>query len=101
VAEQRTKEIGIRKVHGASVFQLWKMVSADFVVLVLISCLIALPLAYYLTTKWVNRYEYHMSISWLILASASICIILITLITVSWHTWQAARMNPVKSLRAE
>jgi ABC-type antimicrobial peptide transport system permease subunit len=101
IAEQRTKEIGIRKVHGASVFQLWRMVSSDFVVLVLISCLIAVPLAYYLTTKWVNRYEYHMSISWLILASASICIILITLMTVSWHTWQAAKMNPVKSLRAE
>ena len=101
VAEQRTKEIGIRKVHGASVFQLWKMVSRDFVVLVLISCMIALPIAFYLATKWVNRYEYHVNISWLILALGACCILAITLLTVSWHTWQAARMNPIKSLRAE
>jgi len=101
IAEQRTKEIGIRKVHGASVFQLWKMVSTDFVVLVLISCVIALPVAWYLATQWVNRYSYHVNISWVILVLGAICIIIITLMTVSWHTWQAAKMNPVKSLRAE
>jgi putative ABC transport system permease protein len=101
VAEQRTKELGIRKVHGASVFQLWRMVSRDFVVLVLVSCLIALPVAYYLASEWVNRYSYHVSISWLILVFGALCILIITLLTVSWHTLQAARMNPVRSLRAE
>jgi ABC-type antimicrobial peptide transport system permease subunit len=101
VAEQRTKEIGIRKVHGASVFQLWKMVSTDFVTLVLTSCLIALPLAYYLAGKWVNRYDYHVTVSWLILVFAALCIVVITLVTVSWHTLHAAKMNPVKSLRSE
>jgi putative ABC transport system permease protein len=101
VAEQRTKEIGIRKVHGASVFQLWKMVSKDFVVLVLISCAVALPVAWHLATKWVNRYGYHVDISWLILLLGAICIIMLTILTVSWHTLQAAKMNPVKSLRAE
>jgi putative ABC transport system permease protein len=101
VAEQRTKEIGIRKVHGASVFQLWKMVSIDFVVLVLVSCFIALPIAYHLATQWVNRYRYHVTISWVTLAFAAICIIILTLVAVSWHTLQAAKMNPVKSLKAE
>jgi putative ABC transport system permease protein len=101
VAEQRTKEIGIRKIHGASVFQLWRMVSKDFVVLVLISCVIALPLAYYLATQWVSRYSYHIDISWLILVFGAFCIISITLLTVSWHTWQAAKMNPVRSLKAD
>jgi putative ABC transport system permease protein len=101
VAEQRTKEIGIRKVHGASVFQLWKLVSTDFVVLVLISCVIALPIAWYLATKWVGRYGYHVDISLMILVFGAICIVILTLITVSWHTLQAAKMNPVKSLRVE
>jgi ABC-type antimicrobial peptide transport system permease subunit len=101
VAEQRTKEIGIRKVHGASVFQLWKMVSTDFIVLVLISCVFALPIAWYLATKWVGRYGYHVDISWMILVFGAICIVILTLMTVSWHTLQAAKMNPVKSLRTE
>jgi ABC-type antimicrobial peptide transport system permease subunit len=101
IAEQRTKEIGIRKVHGATVFQVWKMVSADFIMLVIIACCIAMPVAYMLTSEWVSRYSYHISMSWLIPVTAAIAILAITLITVSWHTVQAARMNPVKSLRAE
>ncbi|HEY9004621.1 MAG TPA: ABC transporter permease [Ohtaekwangia sp.] len=101
IAEQRTKEIGIRKVHGATVFQVWKMVSTDFVVLVIIACIIAMPIAYMLSSQWVNRYNYHISISWAIPVLAAIAILAITLITVSWHTLQAARMNPVKTLRSE
>jgi ABC-type antimicrobial peptide transport system permease subunit len=68
---------------------------------VLISCLIALPIAYQLTTQWLNRYSYHMNISWLILAGGAASIVAITLLTVSWHTLQAAKMNPVKSLRID
>jgi putative ABC transport system permease protein len=101
IAEQRTKEIGIRKVHGATMFQVWKMVSTDFVVLVSIACCIAVPLAYMLASQWVNRYTYHTNVPWLIPVFAAMAILVITLITVSWHTVQAARMNPVKSLRAE
>lgn len=101
IAEQRTKEIGIRKVHGATVFQVWKMVSTDFVVLVVVACCIAMPVAYILASQWVTRYTYHTDVSWFIPVVAALTILAITLITVSWHTVQAAKMNPVKSLRSE
>ena len=101
IAEQRTKEIGIRKVHGASVFQVWRMVSSDFVVLVVVACCIAMPVAYLLASQWVTRYTYHTSVSWFIPVFAALTILIITLITVSWHTIQAAKTNPVKSLRTE
>jgi len=101
IAEQRTKEIGIRKVHGASIFQMWKMVSRDFLILVLIACFIALPVGYRLATNWVNRYDYHVDMTWVIPLSATLAILVITLLTISWHTIQAAKMNPVRSLRAE
>ena len=101
VAAQRTKEIGIRKVVGASVFNLWKMLSKDFVVLVVISCLIAIPIAYYFLAAWLEKYEYRTEISWWIFAATSVTALLITLLTVSYQAIKAAMMNPVKSLRSE
>ena len=101
VAEQRTKEIGIRKVVGASVFHLWKMLSKDFVVLVIISCCIAIPIAYYFLTAWLNKYEYRTEISWWIWVVTTLAALVITLLTVSYQTLKAASMNPVKSLRSE
>ncbi len=101
VAEQRTKEIGIRKVLGATVPQLWQKLSADFVRLVLISCFIAIPLAYYLLNNWLQTYQYHTEISWLVLAAAGFGALVITLLTVSYQTIKAALINPVKSLRSE
>jgi len=101
VAEQRTKEIGIRKVVGASVFSLWKMLSKDFVVLVVISCLIAIPVAYYFLAAWLKKYEYRTDISWWIFALTSMAALVITLLTVSYQAVKAALMNPVKSLRSE
>jgi ABC-type antimicrobial peptide transport system permease subunit len=101
VAEQRTKEIGIRKVMGASVFNLWKMLSKDFVGLVVISCAIAIPLAWYLLDQWLQHYEYRTQLSWWIFAAATIGALLITLMTVSYQAFRAAVMNPIKSLRAE
>lgn len=101
VAEQRTKEIGIRKVMGASVFNLWKMLSKDFVGLVVISCAIAIPLAWYGLHQWLQHYEYRTQLSWWVFAAATIGALIITLMTVSYQAFRAAVMNPVNSLKAE
>ncbi|MBB3842059.1 ABC-type antimicrobial peptide transport system permease subunit [Runella defluvii] len=101
VAEQRTKEIGVRKVLGASVFNLWGMLSKDFVVLVIISCLIAIPIAYYYLNDWLQDYKYHTEISWWIFAMATLGALAITLLTVSYQSIRAAMANPIKSLKSE
>jgi putative ABC transport system permease protein len=101
VAEQRTKEIGIRKVLGASVTNLWRMLSKDFVVLVIVSCLISIPLAWYELNDWLKEYEYRTEISWWIFALSGFAALVITLLTVSFQAIKAALMNPVKSLRSE
>jgi ABC-type antimicrobial peptide transport system permease subunit len=101
VAEQRTKEIGVRKVLGATVFNLWKMLSKDFVVLVIISCIIAIPIAWYFLNQWLQNYNYRTQISWWIFAAAGAGALVITLLTVSFQAIKAAIANPVKSLRTE
>jgi putative ABC transport system permease protein len=101
VAAQRTKEIGIRKVAGASVFELWKMLSKDFVVLVIISCALAIPIAYYALAEWLEKYEYRTEISWWIFAATSLAALAITLLTVSYQAVKAALTKPVNSLRSE
>ncbi len=101
VAEQRVKEIGVRKVLGATVFNLWRLLSKDFVVLVVISLLIAAPIAYYFMHNWLQNYSYHTEIAWWIFAVTGLGAITITLATVSYQSIKAALANPVKSLRSE
>lgn len=101
VAERRTKEIGIRKVMGASVANLWQMLSRDFVILVVVSCLISIPLAYYFLDNWLQAFDYRTNIPWWIFAISCVGALMITLLTVSFRAIKAAMMNPVKSLRSE
>jgi ABC-type antimicrobial peptide transport system permease subunit len=101
VAEQRTKEIGIRKVLGASVANLWQMLSSDFVVLVLISSIIACPIAWYVMAGWLQQYEFRTEMSWWIFGATALGAFIITLLTVSYQAVKAALMNPVRSLRSE
>jgi ABC-type antimicrobial peptide transport system permease subunit len=100
-AEQRTKEIGIRKVLGASVINLWQMLSRDFVILVIISCLIAIPISWYSLSQWLTKYEYRTEIGWWIFVTAAAGALLITLLTVSFQSIKAAIANPVNSLKSE
>jgi len=100
-AERRNKEIGVRKVLGASVFGLWRLISKEFVTLVLISVGTSIPIAYYIMHGWLQNYNYRTELSWWIFALAALGAILITLLTVSYQSIKAALTNPVKSLRSE
>jgi ABC-type antimicrobial peptide transport system permease subunit len=101
VAEQRQKEIGVRKVLGASVFNVWNLLSKDFVALVTISFLAAFPLSYYFMHSWLQNYSYRTELSWWIFPAAGIGALLITILVVSFQAIKAAVANPVKSLRTE
>ncbi|MVM33803.1 FtsX-like permease family protein [Spirosoma sp. HMF4905] len=101
MAEQRTKEIGIRKVLGASVLDMWGLLSKDFVLLVIIAFAIASPIAYYALDTWLQNFTYRTELSWWIFAASGASALAITLLTISFQSIKAALLNPVTSLRSE
>ncbi|MEO9869833.1 ABC transporter permease [Ekhidna sp.] len=101
IVEQRTKEIGIRKVLGASIPTLWKLLSKDFSLLVVISSVLAIPAASYFLNGWLENYEYRIEITWWMYAIAAIGGFFIALFTVSYHSLKASLGNPVDALRSE
>ena len=101
IAEQRTKEIGVRKVLGASVFDLWRVLNKGFVAQVAIALAIAIPVAYYFMSNWLQHYSYRSDMPWWIFALAGAGAIAIALLTASYQSIKTALTNPAKSLRAE
>jgi putative ABC transport system permease protein len=101
VAEQRAREISIRKVLGASGITLWRLLTKDFVLLVIISLLVTIPLSYYFMNEWLQNYQYRTELSWWIFVAAATGALLITILTVSFHAIRAAIVAPIKSLRTE
>ena len=100
-AIQRTKEIGVRKVLGASVPSILALISKDYILLLAISIVVATPLAWWVMDTWLQDFAYRIQLDWLIFALPSLVVIAIALFTVSIHTLRAARVNPAKSLRYE
>jgi putative ABC transport system permease protein len=98
---QRVKEIGVRKVLGASVSHIVLLLSRDFVKLVLVSFLIAVPIAWYVMNRWLENFVYRVDLRWWVFAVAGVLALVIALVTISFQTVRAAVANPVKSLRTE
>ena len=99
--QQKTKEIGIRKVNGATISEIMLMLNKDFVKWVVVAFVIACPLAYYALTKWLENFAYKTTLSWWVFVLAGLFTLVIALLTVSWQTYRAATKNPVESLRDE
>jgi len=101
MAEQRTKEIGVRKVLGASLFNIVRLLSADFTRLIVIAMIIAIPLAWWAVNKWLESFAYHIHVGWMVFALAPLAALLVAWVTVSYESIKAGVANPVKSLRSE
>ena len=100
-AENRTKEIGVRKVNGAKISEILSMLNKDFLKWVAVAFVVAFPIAYYIMSKWLENFAYKTSLSWWIFAVAGILALGIALLTVSFQSWKAATRNPVEALRYE
>jgi putative ABC transport system permease protein len=101
MAERRSKEVTIRKVLGATIANLWLLLSGEFIWLVGIACLLASPLTFWMMTQWLQTYEYHIEIPWWIIPAAALMSMVIALATVSFQAIKAAYLNPAKTLRSE
>jgi len=99
--EQRTKEIGIRKVLGAAVSRIMMLISKEFIILILIACVVATPVGYYFIHKWLQDFAYRINISWWMFPLTGVSVIIIALMTLSYQAIKAALANPAKSLRTE
>jgi putative ABC transport system permease protein len=99
--QRRTKEIGIRKVNGARVFQIMVMLNEDLIKWVFIAFVIACPIAWYAIHKWLQNFAYKTALSWWMFAAAGTLAVAVALLTVSWLSWRAASQNPVEALRYE
>jgi len=97
----QTKEIGIRKVNGATTFEIIKMLNKDFVILTMVAFVISIPVIYYAMQKWLENFAYKTELSWWVFALAGIFALFLTIITVSWQSFVVARKNPVESLKDE
>jgi len=100
-AEQRTKEFGVRKVLGASLFNLMRLLSFSFVKMIIVSIIIAVPLSYYLMDKWLTKFEFHTEITWWIIPIAGLGTLMMALVTVSFQAYKSAKANPVDALKYE
>jgi putative ABC transport system permease protein len=101
VAAQRTKEISIRKILGASIANVWALLSREFVVLIVISCAIAIPLSFLFMNNWLHHYQYRTTITWVVFAVSGVGSLMITLLTISFQALKTAMTNPVNSLKSE
>lgn len=101
MAEQRTKELGVRKVLGASLFNIVRLLSLDFTRIIVVAMVIAIPLAWWAVNKWLESFAYHIHVGWVVFALAPLAALLIAWLTVSYESIKAAMTNPVKSLRTE
>ena len=99
--ERRTKEIGLRKVNGAELFDIIILLNKDFLKWVVIAFIVSIPVSWYLVNSWLNSFAYRTSLSWLIFAVAGTIAIIISLATVSWQSYLTAKRNPIDSLRYE
>jgi putative ABC transport system permease protein len=100
-SQQRTKEIGIRKVHGASITDIMRLLSKEYITLVIIANILAAPIAYYFMNKWLQNFAYHINIEWWVFGLVFILSLIIVLLTVSWQAYRAAKKNPVVTLKYE
>jgi putative ABC transport system permease protein len=100
-SERRSKEIGIRKVHGAKVSELMFMLNKDFLKWVILASIFALPVGWYVMNKWLQDFAYKTEINWWVFVLAGLAALLIAILTISWHTWRAVNKNPVEVLRYE
>jgi len=101
ISKQKTKEIGIRKINGSGVAEVMIMLNRDFLLWVVMSFVIACPIAWYTGRRWLGNFAYRTELSWWIFALAGLMALTIAVFTVSWHSWRAARRNPVEALKYE